>query len=66
RELRLGNELVARTAASEMRLMGAVRAQAECLACHDGGTGRLLGAFTYRLALTREDGGAEPTDPIGN
>jgi hypothetical protein len=54
-ELQRGNELVVKTAGPEMRLLGAVRARTECLSCHEGAPGRLLGAFTYLLELTPED-----------
>ena len=48
-ELRKGTELSASTTPAETRLVGAIRARADCIACHDGGVGALLGAFTYRL-----------------
>jgi hypothetical protein len=49
--LRDGSEVVARTNASKMRLLGAIRARQECLKCHDVQQGDLLGAFSYSLAL---------------
>lgn len=56
-DLRKGTELVAKTTAAEMWLVGAIRARADCVKCHDGGEGALLGAFTYRLAW---QSGAKP------
>jgi internalin A len=50
-ELRHGVELVARTTMSDMRILGAIRARADCLACHHVDEGALLGAFTYTLEL---------------
>jgi hypothetical protein len=34
-----------------MRILGAIRARADCLACHNVDSGALLGAFTYTLGL---------------
>jgi hypothetical protein len=48
-ELRKGIELVAKTSPSIMRIVGAIRARKDCLKCHEGGQGALLGAFTYTL-----------------
>ena len=61
-DLRKGTELVVKTTAAEMRLVGAIRARADCVACHDGGEGALLGAFTYRLAW--KSGATEPRDRL--
>jgi hypothetical protein len=57
-ELRKGNELVAETSPSVMRMVGAIRARADCLKCHDGDEGTLLGAFSY--TLWRESPAAKP------
>jgi hypothetical protein len=54
-ELRKGNELVVQTSPDTMRLLGAIRAKAECLKCHEGVNGRLLGAFTYTLRVKSEE-----------
>jgi hypothetical protein len=54
-ELSRGNELVVKTSARELRLLGAVRARVACSKCHEGGPGRLLGAFTYRLTPTKDE-----------
>lgn len=46
-ELRAGREIVTDPAAG--RMLGAVRAAKQCLSCHGGERGDLLGAFSYRL-----------------
>lgn len=45
--LRAGDELVHDEPAG--RLLGAIRAAKQCLQCHGGDRGELLGAFSYRL-----------------
>jgi hypothetical protein len=40
-------------------ILGAVRARRECLKCHDGESGALLGAFSYSMALS-----AKPAPPV--
>jgi hypothetical protein len=48
--LRNGDELFARSQDGVVRLLGAVRAKADCLECHSGKKeGDLLGAFSYTL-----------------
>jgi hypothetical protein len=47
--LNRGEDLSVSRSANEIRMVGSIRAAAECLACHEGPQGRLLGAFTYRL-----------------
>jgi hypothetical protein len=48
--LRNGDELFARSQNGVVRLLGAVRAKADCLACHSRKQeGDLLGAFSYTL-----------------
>jgi Leucine-rich repeat (LRR) protein len=54
-KLRQGTEVVADTTASQMRLLGAIRARQECLSCHEVEVGRLLGAFSYTLAVRSEE-----------
>jgi hypothetical protein len=50
-KLKVGQDLLVKTEPHEMRLVGAIRAKAECLACHSTAkAGDLLGAFTYKLA----------------
>jgi hypothetical protein len=51
-QLRDGDDVVLQSSAPEMRVLGAIRARAECLECHKTSkAGDLLGAFTYTLAL---------------
>src|SRR5207249_363954 len=47
--LQAGDDLKAESAADQIRLLGAVRAARQCLECHRGERGKLLGAFSYRL-----------------
>ena len=50
RDLHKGTEVMMQTDAPELRAFGAIRASAECLACHrNKREGDLLGAFVYRL-----------------
>jgi hypothetical protein len=51
RRLREGDEVVLQSSASEMRVLGAIRARQQCLECHKTEVGSLLGAFSYKLAL---------------
>jgi hypothetical protein len=45
-----GENLVVKHFGNELRLFGAVRAQASCLSCHEAASeGTLLGAFSYSL-----------------
>jgi hypothetical protein len=64
--LRQGSGLVVHTTATEMRVLGAIRAVAGCSGCHDCSGGDLLGAFTYSLSdvTGRPDPGQvqEPSD----
>lgn len=55
--LRKGEKLVRWERDDVMLAVGAVRAEAVCLRCHDGAAGDLLGAFTYSFAKTKA---AEP------
>ena len=51
-ELRNGEDLYARKQKGQqgmIRMLGAVRAQKHCLACHEAKEGTLLGAFSYKL-----------------
>jgi hypothetical protein len=45
-----GEDLVARESARHLRLFGSLRATKQCLACHHGERGDLLGAFSYQLS----------------
>lgn len=47
--LRGGDELFVRGSDKQVRMLGAVRATKQCLACHGGDRGDLLGAFSYTL-----------------
>jgi hypothetical protein len=47
--LRRGEDLVVRPAADGLRLLGAVRSARQCVDCHGGERGDLLGAFSYSL-----------------
>lgn len=51
--LRKGKKLVRWEREDVMLAVGAVRAEAVCLRCHDGAAGDLLGAFTYSYAKTK-------------
>lgn len=47
--LRGGEELFIREAPQGIRMLGAVRCVKQCIACHGGERGDLLGAFSYLL-----------------
>jgi hypothetical protein len=47
--LRGGKDLFVRGSDRQARMLGAVRATKQCLACHGGDRGDLLGAFSYTL-----------------
>jgi hypothetical protein len=47
--LERGEDLYVRDRGSERRMLGAIRSTRQCLACHGGERGDLLGAFSYRL-----------------
>lgn len=49
RALKAGEELFVGDQGSERRILGGIRAVRQCLSCHDGELGELLGAFAYRL-----------------
>ncbi|MDG3008027.1 hypothetical protein [Paludisphaera mucosa] len=48
--LRRGEDLVVARDGDSVRMLGAVRSLAACVACHGGARGDLLGAFSYDLA----------------
>ncbi|MEP2309102.1 MAG: hypothetical protein ABJH87_11055, partial [Rhodopirellula bahusiensis] len=48
--LRAGAELIEKQIATQMFLLGAIRASGECMECHTAESGDVLGAFTYRLS----------------
>ena len=47
--LRAGHETAVVPQVNSIRMLGAVRASKQCLACHSSRPGELLGAFSYRL-----------------
>jgi hypothetical protein len=47
--LRSGEDLVVRGTADGLRMLGALRSTEQCLACHGGERGDLVGAFSYTL-----------------
>ena len=47
--LRSGKELFAKPSDGGERLLGAIRATKQCIECHGGQRGDLLGAFSYQL-----------------
>jgi hypothetical protein len=51
--LRQGEDMITTEGDEGVRMLGAVRSVKQCLACHGGGRGALLGAFSYTL---RPDG----------
>jgi hypothetical protein len=48
-KLRSGEDLYAREYQGNTRVLGALRNARQCMACHDGAYGELLGAFSYDL-----------------
>ena len=51
-QLRNGRNEILGTHDGSVAILGAVRAQENCLKCHDGNSGTLLGAFSYLMALS--------------
>jgi hypothetical protein len=47
--LRAGEDLITVVDTNRIEMLGSLRAVKQCLACHSGERGRLLGAFSYRL-----------------
>jgi hypothetical protein len=45
--LRRGEDLYVRQAGQELRVLGAIRSVRQCVSCHGGARGDLLGAFSY-------------------
>ncbi len=48
-KLRKGEDLVVESMSSKMRMLGSIRSTKQCLECHGGQRGDLLGAFSYIL-----------------
>lgn len=49
--LKSGENLLVRMRGQERRMLGAIRAARQCLACHEAERGDLLGAFSYRMTV---------------
>lgn len=47
--IRSGNDLVPASAGDGLRMVGAIRSARQCVECHGGQRGDLLGAFSYML-----------------
>jgi hypothetical protein len=52
-ELRRGEDLLLSDVADGRRVLGSIRSTNQCLGCHGGERGQLLGAFSY--TLVRDD-----------
>ncbi len=48
-----GEDLVTAQTEEGLRMLGAVRSNRQCIACHGGNRGDLLGAFSYALRSER-------------
>ena len=48
-KLRKGEDLVVESSSSKMRMLGSIRRTKQCMECHGGHRGDLLGAFSYTL-----------------
>ena len=48
-KLRQGEDLIVGRSPRQLRMLGAIRSLKQCVACHGGERGDLLGAFSYRL-----------------
>ena len=53
RRLRTDEDVVVDDAPSRIRMLGSLRAAKDCLACHSGPRGALLGALSYELLPTQ-------------
>lgn len=47
--IRTGDDLYSRGDEKDVRMIGAIRSVSQCVQCHGGKGGELLGAFSYRL-----------------
>ena len=52
-KLQSGKDVFARGQNETIRMLGSVRAQKQCLTCHDVSEGKLLGAFSYTLRIAQ-------------
>jgi hypothetical protein len=50
--LHAGDDLFVRRAGTDVRVLGSLRAADQCLRCHGGARGDLLGAFSYTLRVS--------------
>jgi hypothetical protein len=53
--LRRGEDLVTSQGSEGVRMLGAIRSTTQCLACHGGVRGDLLGAFSYSLTTWSQE-----------
>jgi hypothetical protein len=58
--LRRGEDLLYTEASGAMRMLGSIRSVKQCVGCHGGERGDLLGAFSYTLRRTAADSSAAP------
>jgi hypothetical protein len=57
--LRRGEDLVVGAAPGRLRMLGAVRSTKQCVTCHGGERGDLLGAFSYTLRPSEREAGSQ-------
>jgi hypothetical protein len=57
RQLREGEDLVSVEAGDRLRMIGSIRNLKQCVDCHGGERGDLLGAFSYTLRIKSADSG---------
>ena len=57
--LRRGEDLLYTEAPGSMRVLGAIRSVKQCVGCHGGERGDLLGAFSYTLGRPTAEVGPE-------
>ncbi len=55
KKLRSQEDLVVQSEGDEYQMLGSLRAAKQCLDCHNVQRGELLGAFSYRLTLAKDD-----------
>jgi len=59
--LRRGEDILVQETAGNLRMLGAIRNAKQCIECHGGERGDLLGAFSYSLRCN--DGPQQPEKP---
>lgn len=62
--LRRGEDLLYTEAPGLMRMLGSIRSARQCVECHGGERGDLLGAFSYTLRSTSDDPGVKPMTSV--